>query len=262
MPNRDPASLRSVALPTEHGGWSLTLEPALLGLIVEPGAAGLCLAGAALLGFLTRTPLKLALVDRRRRRTLPRTRLATITATVEMAGLIVLAVLAALLAEGSFWWPLAIAAPLVALELWYDVRSRSRRLVPELAGSVGVASIAAAIALAGGGSDLLAGGLWLIAAARAVAAIAFVRVQLRRGKNQPHSLWLNDGFQIVAVVAVAVGLAADAASVPAVLAILALAIIHAVLVRRPVPKTAIVGAQQVVFGLAVVLTAALGAIAP
>lgn len=262
MANRNPVLLRSVALPNEHGGWSLTLEPALLGLLVEPGWAGACLAVAALLAFLTRTPLKLALVDRRRNRALPRTTMATSVASIEIAALASLVLLAAVLADAPFWWPLALAAPLVVIELWYDLRSRSRRLVPELAGSVGVASIAAAIALAGGATNLTAGGLWLIAAARAVAAITFVRVQLRRGKLQPHSLWLNDGFQVLAVVAVAGGLAADAVSVPAVLAIFALALAHSVLVRRPVPKTAVIGAQQVVFGLAVVLTAALGAIAP
>ena len=69
-------SLRSVALPREHGGWSLTLEPAVLGLIVAPSLAGVALALAALLAFLARTPAELYLVDRFRRRDRERTRLA------------------------------------------------------------------------------------------------------------------------------------------------------------------------------------------
>ena len=170
--------------------------------------------------------------------------------------------MAILLAEGPFLWPLAAAAPLVLIELWYDIRSRSRRLVPELAGSVGVASVAAVIALAGGGSDRVAVGLWCIAAARAVAAISFVRVQLRRSKGQPHSRWLSDGFQVLAVGAVVVGWLFDAISLAAVIAISVLSLIHAWLVRRAVPATPILGAQQVVLGLAVVLTAGLGALAP
>ena len=261
MTHRDPA-LRSVALPAEHGGWSLTLEPVLLGLIVEPSGAGLALGAAALVAFLARTPLKLALVDRRRQRALPRTRLARRIAVVELCAIALLGLIAVLTAAAPFWWPLIGAAPLIGVELWYDIRSRGRRLVPELAGSVGVAAMAPVIALAGGAGDLVAGGLWLIAAARAVAAIAFVRVQLRRSKEQPHSRWLSDGFQGLAVAAVAIGYAADAVSMPAVLAILGLALAHVVLVRRPVPKTAIIGAQQVVFGLAVVVTAGLGAVAP
>ncbi|VAV92581.1 Putative membrane-spanning protein, partial [hydrothermal vent metagenome] len=29
-------NVRSIALPTEHGGWGFTLEPILLGLLVAP----------------------------------------------------------------------------------------------------------------------------------------------------------------------------------------------------------------------------------
>ncbi len=68
------STLRSVAVPSEHGGWGLTLEPGLLGLLVAPGAAGVCLAVAAFVAFLARTPLKVVLVDRRRGRWLGRTR--------------------------------------------------------------------------------------------------------------------------------------------------------------------------------------------
>lgn len=234
----------------------------MLGLLVEPSWAGLVLGLVALLAFIVRAPLKLALVDRLRGRDLERTRLARRVAAAELALLLVLVVLAFVLAEQSFLWPLALAAPLILIEAWYDIRSRSRRLVPELAGVVGVAAVAAAIVLAGGGTDRLAAGLWCVAGARAVAAITFVRVQLRRAKDQPHTLWLNDGFQLVALGAVLIGWMADAISVAGVIAIGTLALIHTVLVRRPVPATPILGAQQVVFGLAVVLTAGLGALAP
>lgn len=256
------SQLRSVAVPTEHGGWSLTLEPVVLGLLVEPSWGGLVLGLVALLAFVARAPLKLALVDRRRGRFLERTRLAGRVASVELAILIALIAWAFLLAERSFLWPLVLAAPLIVIELWYDIRSRSRRLLPELAGVVGVAAVAAAIVLAGGGTGRIAAGLWCVAAARAVAAVTFVRVQLRRSKGQPHTRWLNDGFQVVALGAVAIGWMVGAISVPGVLAIAALALVHTVLVRRPVPATPILGAQQVVFGLAVVLTAGLGALAP
>jgi len=256
------SSVRSVAIPTEHGGWSLTLEPVLLGVLVNPSWAGGAIGAATLLAFLARTPVKIALVDRHRRRTLARTRMAGRVATVEVAALAVLGAIAVALGDRSFAWPLLLAAPLVAVELWYDVRSRSRRLIPELAGTVGVASVAAAIVLAAGSPDRLAAGLWCVAAARAIAAVAFVRVQLRRSKAQPHTLWLSDGFQLLAVAAVAAGWLLDAISAAGVIAIGALALVHAALVRRPVPAVPILGSQQVVLGLAVVLTAGLGALAP
>ncbi|HDL49896.1 MAG TPA: prenyltransferase, partial [Actinobacteria bacterium] len=40
--------LRSVAMPTEHGGWGFTLEPIILGLLVAPSPAGWEIAAAAL----------------------------------------------------------------------------------------------------------------------------------------------------------------------------------------------------------------------
>src|SRR5438067_8458307 len=40
---------RAVVIPSEHGGWGLTLEPALLGLLVAPSIAGGALAIAAFL---------------------------------------------------------------------------------------------------------------------------------------------------------------------------------------------------------------------
>jgi hypothetical protein len=63
---------RAIALPDEHGGWGLTAEPVLLGLLVAPSWAGAALAVAAFLAFLVRTPLKLVLVDRWRHRWLER----------------------------------------------------------------------------------------------------------------------------------------------------------------------------------------------
>ena len=144
------STLRAVAMPTEHGGWSLTLEPVLLGLLVAWSWPGLALGVAAMLAFLARTPLKLVLVDRWRGRWLMRTTVAARVAAVELLVLVALVVVAAIGADARFWWPLLAAAPLVAIELWFDMRSRSRRLLPELAGTVGIGSVAAAIALADG----------------------------------------------------------------------------------------------------------------
>jgi hypothetical protein len=255
-------SLAKVALPTEHGGWSLTLEPVLLGLIVAPTWAGAALGGVALLGFLIRTPLKLAIGDRRRGRRLDRSALAERVTLIEGVALVLLLAAAAVGAEDPFWLPLAAAVPLFAIEMWFDVRSKSRHLLPELAGTVGIGSVGAAIALAGGTDPLIAWGLWLIAAARAVAAIPLVRVQLRRAKNQAYRLIDSDAAQVAAGAGMVAGFAAGAVSLVALLAITTLAAIHLVQVRRPPPRAAVLGAQQVVFGLAIVVAAGLAAIAP
>ena len=46
---------RAVAMPSEHGGWGLTLEPVVLGLLVGWSGAGFALGIAAFTAFLLRT---------------------------------------------------------------------------------------------------------------------------------------------------------------------------------------------------------------
>ena len=121
-------SFRQVAIPTEHGGWSLTLEPALLGLIVAPSVAGAALAAAALTAFVLRTPLKLVFVDIRRGRRFERTEKAAQVAIGLALVLVALVATAALTGERALFWPLLAALPLFAIEFAYDIRSRSRRL--------------------------------------------------------------------------------------------------------------------------------------
>lgn len=265
---RDPAGRRerplfgAVAVPTEHGGWGLTLEPALLGMLVAPSWAGLALAGCALVAFVVRTPIKVALVDRRRGRRLARTALAERVAAIEVALLAALAAVAFVSAREAFWIPILIAGPLVSIELWFDVRSRSRRLVPELAGTIGIGAVAAAIVLADGGNRALAAALWCVVAARAVASIPFVRTQLQRFKHQAHRRSLSDGMQVLAV-AIALGaFALDDRSLAGLVAIAALGVFQAWAVRRPPPRAAVLGAQQVAAGLTIVLVTALGVLAP
>lgn len=254
--------LRDVALPSEHGGWSLTLEPALLGLIVAPSGAGFALAGAALVGFLLRTPLRIVFVDRLRDRWLDRTTLATRIVLLESTLLILLVGIAIWTADHAWWYPMVPAALLVSTALSYDARSRSRRLLPELAGTVGISAIAAAIALAGGADTMLAYGLWLVMAARATAAVFFVRLQLRRAKAQAHRHPVNDAAQAVAGAAVVAGVVSDLVPVAGAASVIALCLVHVVLARQSPPKAAVLGAQQVVLGLTIVLITGLAAIAP
>ena len=245
---------RAVALPTEHGGWSLTAEPVLLGLLVAWSGPGLALGLAAMVAFLARTPLKVVLVDRFRNRWLPRTRLAAQIAAAEVVVLVGLVVYAT--AAGEFFWPLAVAAPLIGVELWFDMRSRSRRLIPELAGSVGIGAVATAIALADGTGSSLAWGLWVVIAARSTAAIPYVRSQILRAKSRPGPTWHSDVAQLAAAAAAALGWAFDLVPV-AVVAVIVLVAVFNVLAIRLAPRPAVViGIQQTIIGVAVIVTAA------
>ncbi len=250
-------SWRSVALPSEHGGWSLTAEPAVLGLLVAWSFPGLALGVAAMLAFLARTPSKLVLVDCFRHRWLPRTRVAAQVATLESAIIVALVLYAATAGE-RFWVPLAVAAPLVALELWYDMRSRGRRLVPELAGSVGIGAVATAIALADGSSARLAWGLWVVIAARSVAAIPYVRGQIQRTKSRPAPTWHSDVAQLLSIAAVSLGWALDLVPALAVGALVVLGVVNLVATRLPPRPAVVIGVQQMLFGIAVILATAIG----
>lgn len=248
---------RQVAVPSEHGGWSLTAEPILLGLVVAWSWAGLALGAAAMLGFVARTAVKVVLVDRWRHRWLDRSALAARIATVELALIAALGAAAAAGAtDGRFWVPLAVAAPLIVVELWFDMRSRSRRLVPELAGTIGIGSVAAAIALAGGATMALAIGLWAVVSARAAAAIPYARTQVFRAHHRPVTLWHTDIAQACAVATVAIAWVADAVPLAPVVAVSAIAAFNVAAVRGAVRPAKVIGFQQMFFGVAVVVVTA------
>jgi hypothetical protein len=256
------ATWRAVALPTEHGGWSLTAEPALLGLVVAFAWPALALAVAAMLAFIARTPLRLVLVDRWRHRWLERSRLALRIAVGELVVIAALVTFAAIGAEGRFWIPLSIAAPLIGIELWYDMRSRSRRLIPELAGSVGIGSVAAAVALVGGASGLVASGLWCVVGARSLAAIPYVRHQIFRLHRRPSVAWQSDLAQLAALTIVVVGWLVDAVPFAAVVAVMVLAVFNVVAIRRRAPdRAAVIGIQQLMFGAVVMAVTAIAVLA-
>jgi hypothetical protein len=249
---------RTVAVPSEHGGWGLTLEPALLGLLVAWSWAGLAIGLAAMLAFLVRTPLKLALVDRRRRRSLARTQLAWTVAIVEFLVIGILGALAIVATNWTWLVPIAFALPLFAVELWFDVRSRGRRLTPELCGAIGITSVAAAIVLAGGEAGTLAVAASLVLAGRALASVPFVRTQLARFRGHAVSRRSTTGFQILGVALAGVAALLDNLVLAGVAAVAVVAIVQAAWLHRPVPPAMVLGLWQMALGLAVVAATAGG----
>ena len=180
-------NIRAVALPAEHGGWALIIEPIALGLFVAPSIAGLFIGAGAFSFFLARHPLKLAIGDRRKNRNLKRTALADrfVLLYVTLATVFFTIAIASLSRE--FLLPLVIAGPLVFIQFIYDGRGHSRNVIAELAGALAVGSISTAIALAGGWSWPAAFALWVIVACRHVPTILYLRVLLsrRRQKQRP-----------------------------------------------------------------------------
>jgi hypothetical protein len=174
-----PVPLKAVALPVEHGGWGLLVEPIVLGLVIAPSAAGLSLGGAALAAFLVRHPLRLVLLDRRKGARHPRTALAERFVVFYGALALALAALALPLARAPFWPALALGIVPAVVALGFDLRGRSREALAEAAGGVALGASASAIALAGGAAAGIAFGAWALVALRSVTAILYVRARLR-----------------------------------------------------------------------------------
>jgi hypothetical protein len=252
---------RTVALPTEHGGWGLTLEPVLLGLLVAPSPAGALLGLAAFLAFLVRTPLKLVVIDARRNRWLDRSRLALAVASGELAVLVGLGGAAVWAAGWSWLVPVAVAVPLVGVEFWFDVRSRGRRLIPELCGSVGIASVAGVLVLADGGSARLAAGMWLLLSARAAGSIPFVRTQIARLRRVRANLRSTDVMQALAVTVGVCAVVLDRRMAAGFAGLVVLAVLQVVWLRRPPIAAKVLGLRQMTLGVGLVAVTAAGVLA-
>ena len=124
--------------------------------------------------------------------------------------LLACAVAVAVALAGWTWLvPMVIAAPLIAVEFSFDIRSRGRRLIPELCGAVGISAVAASIVIVAGQDGGLAAGLWLVLAARAVGAIPFVRVQIVRLRRGRGPVWQSDLAQAVSLVVATGAVVAD-----------------------------------------------------
>ncbi|HQV56833.1 MAG TPA: YwiC-like family protein [Ilumatobacteraceae bacterium] len=248
--------LRSVALPTEHGGWGLTTEPVLLGLIIAWSLSGLALGIAAIAAFLVRTPLKLALIDRRRGRVLPRTKVATKLAAAELALIGALGLFAGLRSGWQWLVPVLIAAPFVAVQMAYDIRSRGRRLIPELAGTVGIAAIAAAILRADHQPWGLAIAVWMVLVARAIVSIPFVRTQVFRLHRGTTDFASTYAWQAVGVAVAGAALVADSSVWGGVATVALIAVLDVLMLQRPPIPAKVNGYRQMALGFLLVAATA------
>ena len=253
-------------MPAEHGGWGLTLEPGILGVLVAPSVAGLLLGAAALLAFLVRTPLRLVLIGRYRSGdrsrsavSLERMRLATLIAGLELIGIGIGIVATALLASDPMWWlPMAVACPQGPAWSWGSWGELSRHLVPEIVGSIAIAGVAAMGALAGGATWPLAIGAWVILGARILSSIPHVRAQVLRLHRQevPAALTLVGDLAALGTAIVAVLL--EPTLILGALAIVGLIVVQRITLVRPPRPAKILGVRQMILGFTVVGATAAG----
>lgn len=178
-------ALRPLAIPNEHGGWGILLEPVVLALAIAPSIAGLALGLALVAAFFLRHPLRFAARDvmfgKRYRRTIACAKLAV---GYGSAALILFAIAVAM-SSVAIVIPLLIASPFLAVQFFYDVRNRGRELAPELCGAIAAAAGGIACVMAGRGEMFMALLVGMLAVSRAVPSVLFVRSLLRGSSVVP-----------------------------------------------------------------------------
>ncbi len=249
---------KSLAVPNEHGGWGLTLEPVILGLLVSPQAAGWGLGLMALASFFARHPVKIAAGDLRRGRYYPRTKTALFFAT--LYGLLALLGLglAWRFGDRSFVWPLLAASPFVAAQVLLDSLGKGRTLMGELSGSLAMGAMASAIILAGGGPAVLAWGAWLVLAARALIAIRYARAQVRRAHGKYVSKISTFSTVALSLLLLLIATLLGVSTWLGLLAVAALGAYAVYMLERPPVTARHVGWSQMFFGGLVAILTALG----
>lgn len=205
-PSPPTVAWKPVALPVEHGGWGFLAEPVILGLVLAPSGAGLCLALAAFSGFLARHPLRLVLMDRRKGARYPRTALAERFFAVYAVLALGFLAAAFALSPFPFWPPLVLAAPIGLVALVYDVLGRNREAFPETAGAVALGAAAAAIALGGGAAPGPAWSAWALLSLRSATSVLYVRARVRLDRGRaagPLAVHVGHAVALVAALGLA-----------------------------------------------------------
>jgi hypothetical protein len=199
-------SLKRLALPHEHGSWSILLEPLIGGIAVAASPASPFMALLFIGGFLAHQPLRICLTDLWNRRRMPHTvpaiAFAVGFAAIAMTGLAGTWVVAGM----NSLVPLLAAAPLALLQLGYDRAGKSRRLMPEIAGAVALSTSAAVAAHAAGWPPARALALSGIFVLRLIPSLLYVRSRLLIEKRKAAAVRLAitaNGLALAAAVVLA-----------------------------------------------------------
>lgn len=167
--------IRQIAIPIEHGGWSILLEPLIAGVAIAFSVGGLCVALMTIGAFLCRQPFKVLIADRMGMKDAERAK-AALAFLAGYASIFAIGIVGTLTVSG--WRPLmpfALVLPLIAYQIFNDVSRRGRHLAPELCGAVSLSASIAAIAVAGGQPWAIAVALWTVFVLRSVPSILYVR---------------------------------------------------------------------------------------
>jgi hypothetical protein len=242
---------RSIALPTEHGGWGFLLEPILLGLLLGPSWRGVLLGISAISFFLVHQPLKIALKDRVKGRQVARTRYAErFVAGYAATALLAFSLVALTAGDLTFVIPLGIVAPLAFVQLLHEAQNRGRALLPQMSGAVALSASAPAMLLVDGWAFDEALAVGVLLAIRAISAIFYVRTRLRLEYDRSPNLtpaWLSHLATLVTTAGLIVAKLVPAGAIVAFIILSGRALVGISPYRQPA-KPSQIGLREMAFG--------------
>ncbi|WLT32063.1 YwiC-like family protein [Geothrix sp. PMB-07] len=155
-------------LPAEHGTWFMLGFPLVLGLLLRPSIASLCLGLAAAAFFLSRPALRRVLNGQKDP--------AQLRALLLLGSLALgMGIATWIFSDFKFLIPLSGISPLVFLALRADLDRAVRSLSVEIAAQGAFAGLAASMLAAGGDTLASAGRAWLLVTLVGAANLAYVR---------------------------------------------------------------------------------------
>ena len=251
-------------MPVEHGAWSLWLEPVLLALLIAPSGAGALIAFLSLFSLLVRQPLKIMLIDIRKRKIYRRTRQGAFFVCLYACCATAAALAIVWRGEYQTLLPLIPAYLAAAAIVWrFDLGGNSRSWLAETLAAAVMSAFAVSICLAGNWSWDEAAAVGAVVLARSFPAVLYVRGRLQQIKSREGAPWLPIAVQAVALCGVLFlywGALVPLLSAVAVLVLLARSIYFLRFGALVAPK--LVGIQEVAIGLVFVALAAAGYILP
>jgi len=173
-----------LALPKEHGSWSLALEPLAFGWLAAPSTGGAWLALAVIGAFFARRPLRLAWADADAEHRAAARGVLGLCAAVG-----VLAFAAAVFTGGAGWrvWllPTAVGGGIFLVQ---DLHGDGRTALAEIAGAAAFAAVPAAVGILARRAQAEAAALATVLVGRAVPTVITVRAAVCGAKTGVRSV--------------------------------------------------------------------------
>jgi hypothetical protein len=160
----------------------------------------------------------------------------------------------------GFLLPLVFGGMFALVQVGYDSQSKSRELIPEISGTIALATTASSMALLANWTLYPAMILWVLLSIRGITTIVYVRIRLKIIHNKPRikpPVYIVHSISIIIAVGLVIFHQAPIISILAVILLLIRAIKGIEFPAENV-KAKTIGITEIIIGLTYVLILAIG----